>query len=219
MPDIFVSDGGSAIAPTEEAKQETIVTPSTVNVGGKELSIITSFCKNPINVSFSDQDPGEVILLFLRRHIITNLLWIIKGALLALVPLFVFIILVLANSQTSFLPSNYLVFVLVFYYFIVIEYLFLNYLNWFYNISLVTSVRVYDVNFGILVFKDVAGTKIAQIEDVSNTQVGPVRSIFDYGDVEVQTAATEEKFDFLAIPHPEQVVHIIDDLIGGENAV
>jgi hypothetical protein len=100
---------------------------------------------------------------------------------------------------------------------LVYEFFFLNFLNWFYNISLVTNQRVIDFDFRVLFSKQVAATKIVQIEDVSLNEVGLIRSVFDYGDVKIQTAGTVEFFEFLAVPHPEKVVHIISDLIGGQN--
>lgn len=79
-----------------------------------------------------------------------------------------------------------------------------------------TSERVVDIDFSQLVFESVAATKLTQVEDVSYHQVGVVRSIFDYGDVSVQTAGTATNFLFSGIPHPEKVVNIINDLIGTE---
>lgn len=38
-------------------------------------------------------------------------------------------------------------------------------------------------------------------------------SLFDYGDVVVQTAAKEAMFEFGSVPHPEEVVRIINELM------
>ena len=42
---------------------------------------------------------------------------------------------------------------------------------------------------------------------------GVARTIFNYGDVFIQTAAEVSEFDFLAVPNPDKVAKIIEDLI------
>lgn len=181
------------------------------------LHVFAAYCENPPNLALADKMDKEEILLFLRKHFITNVPWITIAIILTLAP----IILILANSldliNINFLPTNYASLIIVFYYFLVSGYIFANYLTWFYNISLVTTNRIIDIDFSAIVIKNVAATKLAQVEDVSNSQVGVIRSIFDYGDVLVQTAAAKDEFDFLAVPHPERVIKIINNLIGNAN--
>ncbi len=37
--------------------------------------------------------------------------------------------------------------------------------------------------------------------------------LFNFGDVFIQTASEVSEFDFLAVPNPEKVVKILDDLM------
>jgi hypothetical protein len=89
-----------------------------------------------------------------------------------------------------------------------------SFITWYFNVSLVTSIRVMDVVFSNLVYKNVSATKIDLVQDVNYSQIGVFRTFFDYGDVMVQTAGTLDNFVFEAVPQPENVVHIIEDLIG-----
>ena len=57
-------------------------------------------------------------------------------------------------------------------------------------------------------------TKLTHIVDVSYTQSGFAKSLFNYGDVFVQTAGTEKNFEALSVPKPREATHIIGDLIG-----
>jgi hypothetical protein len=41
---------------------------------------------------------------------------------------------------------------------------------------------------------------------------GVVRTIFNYGDVLIQTASEVPNFEFLAVPKPDQVVKVLQDL-------
>lgn len=182
--------------------------------------IFSAFCENPYEVSFKDQEENEKILLILRRHFITNVSWIFITFILLILPAGFailnsnFSIINLANFSTSFV-----VLLILFYYLSVSTYSFVNFITWYFNISIVTQKRIIDIDFSNLVYKNIAATKLAQVEDVSYTQAGVIRTLFDYGDVLVQTAGEFENFDFTAVPHPERVIKIIEDLIGkGPNA-
>jgi hypothetical protein len=99
----------------------------------------------------------------------------------------------------------------------VATYWYINFISWYFNISLVTDKRVIDINFSNLVYKDVAATKMNLVQDVSFAQIGAIRTFFDYGDVLVQTAGTLDNFTFESAPQPENIVHIVEDLIGKHN--
>lgn len=79
---------------------------------------------------------------------------------------------------------------------------------------LVTNQRIVDIDFENLVYKNVAETKLTLVQDVSYTQTGAIRTVFDYGDVLIQTAGTIDNFDLHAVPIPERIVNIVEDLIG-----
>lgn len=212
MPDIFVSTKNQSSPPETAKAEKEVIDPPLSNE--KPLRLLTSFCLNPLSVKLSDLDSDERIILFLRRHLITNFIWVVEGIVLLFLPFLIIFLSGFFDFQTNFLPFNYYIFAILFYYAMVFQFFFLNFLNWFFNISLVTKRRVLDIDFKILFSKNVASTKIAQIEDVSLNQVGLIRAVFDYGDILVQTAGTEDNFDFEAVPHPERVVHIVGDLIG-----
>lgn len=210
MPDIFISN------PDSRFHREKADPPKRQKANGRKVNLFTSYFINP-QIFFRDLNENEEILLFLRRHFVTNVPWIIQGIFLIILPIFAGILINSLDISTGVIPPNLSLFTLLFYYLLVFEFFFLNFLNWFYNISLVTNQRVIDFDFRVLFSKQVAATKIVQIEDVSLSEVGLIRSVFDYGDVRIQTAGTVEFFEFLAVPHPERVVHTISDLIGEQN--
>lgn len=226
MPDIFVGEKSEVAVPEEKAPPEKEVIGTTRkparsqilefqdNPAHKHSHLFSSFCEIPEGVSFADKLKGEVLLLYLRRHFVTNVPWIIVAVAMAFVP-FIFV------GLSSFgvlpietLPSTYILMILIFYYFFIFGFLFTHYLTWFYNIGLVTNQRIIDIDFSSLVFENVDATKLTQVEDVGYKQVGIIRSIFDYGDVHVHTAGPAANFEFSAVPHPEKVINVINDLIG-----
>lgn len=184
-----------------------------VSLNEKHIHTFSSFCQNPYGISFQSQEEDEKILLFLRRHFITNVPWIIIGLFLTVLPILLPFLFILTGFLLT-LPQNLTMLFIAFYYLIVFAYLFINFLTWFYNIGLVTTKRAVDVDFSDLVYHNVAATKLSLIQDVDYTQVGVLPSLFNYGDVFVQTAGDKPNFDFLAVPNPAKAAHIIEELIG-----
>ncbi|PIR79809.1 MAG: hypothetical protein COU25_03515 [Candidatus Levybacteria bacterium CG10_big_fil_rev_8_21_14_0_10_35_13] len=184
-----------------------------------KVHVFSSFCRNPSDIFFKNQQPNEKVLLFLRKHMITNLRWISLSILLILAPIFVVPLLVFFDVGLITLPIRFTVIFLGFYYLVVSAYIYVHFITWYFNISFVTDIRVVDIDFSNLIYKNIAATKLSLVQDVSFDQIGVIPTFFDYGDVLVQTAGTMENFDFESSPQPENVVHIIHDLIGKHGTV
>lgn len=204
MPDVFKT-------PSDTTQPLGSLLPETPHT-----HYFASFCDHPGGITFQSQDPDETILLFLRKHFITNVPWILITIVLLSIPFLLSFIFASMQLNTPFtdLPPRFTTTFLLFYYLLVFAYVFIEFITWYYNVSIVTQKRIVDIDFSELVFHDVAMTKLSLIEDVNYTQVGFFRSLFDFGDVFVQTAGNENLFDFLAVPKPKTVVDIIEGLIG-----
>lgn len=215
MPDIFTPNTtNNQPENTSEAPAAPQATTNTPPPAEHHIHALASFCENPGAITFETQEPDEKILLFLRRHFITNTLWILTTIIFVFLPFIINFLFVKTQFSIAFIPEGIVTVIIAFYYVIVFAYALTSFLTWFYNISFVTNKRVVDVDFSDLVYKNIAATKLNLVQDVSYTQVGVIRSIFDYGDVLVQTAGTMDNFDFTAVPHPEKVVEIVENLIG-----
>ncbi len=222
MPDIFV---GNPAQPHSEAKETSEVKaveepikekPQITPHKGKHVHshLFSSYCDYPHAVKVADLQDDEEILLYLRKHIVTNVPWIIRAIGAALVLPFMIYINSFGIIDLSIIPYNFVIFASILYYQVVFTYIFVKYLSWFYNISLVTNKRIIDIDFSSLIYENVDATKLSQVEDVGYSQVGIIRSIFDYGDVSLHTAGPASNFEFLAIPHPEKVIKVVNNLIG-----
>lgn len=208
MPDIFIPENKPENQP---ALNNTDLKFTKEN----HIHALSSFCQNPVGVSFQNQEEDEEVLLFLRRHFITNIPWIFISLVLNIIPPLLFILNIKIPILFFSVPENFLTVFIIFYYLVVFIYAFISFISWYYNISLVTQKRVVDIDFSDIVYHDVAMTKLNLIEDVNYTQIGFIRSFFNYGDVFVQTAGEKLHFDFLAVPNPAKAVDIIENLIGG----
>lgn len=205
MPDVFIN--------TNNTTNERSISPVHPN----NIHMLSTFCENPLGISFVEQAPDEKILLFLRRHFITNFLWILIILVLLLVPVLFFIF----KSELQLLgaidlPWRFILIFIIFYYLAVFAYAFINFLSWFYNVFIVTQKRIVDIDYSNIVIHNVAFTKLNHVQDVNYDQIGFIRSLFNYGDVFAQTAGNEPNFDAHSVPQPRRAAHIIADLIGKE---
>ena len=225
MPDIFVAKPeAKSIIPEEpftlekQEKQDKPfpLTPPLI-IPQNSVHLFSSFCKNPDGISFQTQESGEKILLFFRRDFMTNAKWILIGLALLIMPVLFLIIQSLFRSPFPFLSFKLYLLIFVGYYLVVATYFYLNFITWYYNVAIITDRRVIDVDFAGLVYKDVATTKLSLVQDVSYAQVGVVRSFFDYGDILIQTAGSLDNFTFESASNPEEIVHVVEELIGKRN--
>jgi hypothetical protein len=174
------------------------------------LKFFTSLCVDPHNLSIINQDVDEVVHLLARRHWITNLIWIISVLLLIFVPFF--IPLVFLQFRFIEFSASTIVSALALYYLSLFGYAFLKFCEWYFHVGLVSNKRIVDVDLANILSRNVAETETKSVEDVSFTQKGVIQSIFNYGNVFIQTEAVLANFEFDRVPHPSQVAEIISQL-------
>lgn len=172
---------------------------------------LTAFSLKPTGVRFETQEARETVLLFLRQHVIVNFPWVLLTVVLLLAPT-VFFPLALSFIKLPFtLPVGYIIIGTLFWYVATFGFALANFLHWFFNIYIVTNERIVDIDFIQLLYKQFSEARIAKIQDISYKTSGLLATIFDYGNVYVQTAGELPNFEFMAVPHPEQVVQVISE--------
>lgn len=223
MPDIFVSDKPVHHAHHTHNNEAENKAPEPLmhfpKLTKKTVHILSSYCENPGDISFKNQDKNEQVLLFVRKHFITNFVWVTVGIFLLLLPVILGPLGVFINFSLPIFPAKFILLFTLFYYLVVTSYLFIRFITWYFNVSLVTNERIIDIDFSDVIYKNLASTTLELVQDVSYTQTGVFRTFFHYGDVLVQTAGENTHFDFDAVPQPENVVHIIGGLIGKDGNI
>ena len=207
MPDIFVR-------PQKENKSlvEVSLDSPLEKISLKHpLKFFSAFALNPHQIRYETQESDEKIVLFLRRHFITNLGWLIVSVCLFLLPLFVF-----SFSSLSFIPYAFRFMGLIAWYLLTFAFAFERFISWFFSVDIVTAQRIIDVSFPSILYKDISETKIEHIQDISSKTGGFIRSVLNYGDVLIQTAGTLPELNFEAVPFPSKVTEIINDLMSGK---
>lgn len=170
---------------------------------------LADYVVRPKHVRFETQDSGEKIILLLRRHMTTNLGWLLFTLILFLLPFFLLILV----RPGELMPLKYQVLSFILWYLLAFTFGFERFLSWYYNLYIVTDERVVDIDFYSLLYKEVSQAKIDNIQDVTFVTGGLIRTVFNYGTVFIQTAGEKREFDFEDVPHPDKVAKVINELI------
>src|SRR3989344_4641706 len=168
---------------------------------------LTSFAVNPDGVRFETQEAQEEVMLFLRQHFIVNVPWIaISGILLfagtVILPL-------IFRSLPIALPATYMLVVTASWYLATTGFVLASFLHWFFNIYIVTNERIVDIDFYYLLFKRFSQAELEKIQDISYSTGGVFATVFNYGEVMVETAGEAPNLEFVAVPRPDIVVETI----------
>ncbi len=173
-----------------------------------ETSPWAAFAAKPRWTAFSTQAPDEQILLLLRKHPLTQVSWVVLAIIIAIIP-----IIFSGIPFLDFLPATYHFAAILGWYMLLSGYVIESFLTWYFNVYIITDERIIDVDFLSLIYQNISAAKIDNIEDVTATKGGALRSVFDFGTVQVQTAAEKTEFEFEDVPHPSQVTKLLNELM------
>lgn len=222
----------SASAPTEtitppkkiKKKKAAPVAPSSSHTcaGPRKVDEILSsvsgdsysFLIKPKSFNFEDCEDCEEILLVLRPHWFTNLKWVLMAIVFLLVPNL--LSFVFSNAGTVFgfdiFPGAYKFVATLFWYLFVFIFAFENFLSWYFDVYIVTDRRVIDLHFNNLLDKKTSEANIEVIQDVTSRIAGVSQTLFNYGDVRIQTAGAIDEISFSKVPNPNRVSEVIQEL-------
>lgn len=214
MPDIYISPPASLSKINEAAPPPLLPKASPkVQKTSSGRNFLSAFVLRPA-ITFETQGDEEKILLLLRKHPITNSVWLFLTVLGILFS--VILLPLIINLGIFALPLRYSIYLPLLFVFLFTSYAFVNFIVWYFNVYIVTDERVLDVDFYSLVYKRVSEAQISKIQDVTYQQGGVIRMLFNYGDVFIQTAAEQSEFEFEAVPQPSYIARIIGDLMQKE---
>jgi len=169
-------------------------------------SLLHALCVKP-GIKFENQKLEEEVLLSLRAHPIVLLPPLFNSIVISILILFVCLIL------SQFLNFARILYTMVFAYFVTFIYLWFQVITWYFNIGIVTNKQIVDVDFSPLSYRNITRTELAHIEDITVKVNGFIPSIFDFGNIFVQTAGSEINTEFMQVPHPARAAHIIQDIL------
>jgi hypothetical protein len=175
--------------------------------------LYSSYLQKPTRVRFDGEDKDEYVILVLRRHLITNLVWIFMGLFMICIPTLLVNLLESSNvTLITSLPRTYRFMLVAFWYLFTFGYIFTSFLRWFFNAYLVTNKRVVDIDFESLVHRRFSEAFLYNVEDLTHQISGALQVIFNYGTLHIQTAGETRELEFESIPQPATVQDMISDL-------
>lgn len=174
------------------------------------MHFFTSHAEFPEGISFAEQKENERVELFIRRHFVTNIPWLSLSIFLSLLPLVV--PLIEASLPVSFPALHIQALILATYYLFIFGFVLLNFTLWYFHTGIITNQRVIDIDVTGILIRIVSEAKNEDIQDVTHSQIGFIRSLFNYGDVHVQTAGSLQNIEFDRIPKPSSTARELADL-------
>jgi len=162
-----------------------------------------------------NRQKGEKLVLFLRRHWLIFLGYLVFYIFLAAIPFGIYYFLKINYSEylTDQIIYPFLLLLASLYYLYILLFLYHAFLDYNLDVWIVTNKRIINIEQKGLFNREVAKHELSKIQDVTGMQKGVLQSIFKFGDVHIQTAGEIQRFVFYQIPNPFKVVKIINHLL------
>jgi len=162
---------------------------------------------------FDGQKADEQILLVLHRHWfdILSQFFLIFGMLFLLVGSFAFLPMAFPNLRSSNLGNLFLFLENLFFILIWIV-SFLIWIDYYFDIWIVTDRRIVNIEQKALFSRCISELELEKVQDITTNVHGMISTFMNYGDLQVQTAAEQERFLFHNIPDPYSVKDLIMNL-------
>lgn len=175
--------------------------------------LLSSSIRKPYNTKFQGEDHDERIKYIFRRSFITNFGWIFITGVMLFTPSFMSILFASSLLQdTPSLSSRTSLILILFWYLVTFGFAFQNFINWFFNVYIITNKKIIDMDFHGMLSKNISEASLKNVEDVTSNVTGTLRIAFNFGHVYIQTSAKQREFDFVDVSNPSKVRDIVADL-------
>jgi uncharacterized membrane protein YdbT with pleckstrin-like domain len=158
-----------------------------------------------------NQLPGEEIVKIIRKDIFVLFKRIMFFFFLVLLPFGFFLLILfifpgMLNGSISYPlvvlgASSYYLFVWLLFFF--------SFIDYYLDIWIITNERIIDVKQEGFFSRIISEQRLYRVQDVTSEIEGILPTIFNYGDVHIQTAGEIERFWFSEVPDPENIRDII----------
>lgn len=161
--------------------------------------------------SFEGKHDDEEVLLCLHRHwytLISKIIYTILGAILPFVLIALFGQIIIQYKLTSlvvFLFSAYYMFL-----WYMLGYMITMYVM---DIWIITDQRIIDSTQQGFFNRTISEISLGNVQDISTMTVGAIPTMFNYGNLDVQSAGAVDHFEFKQIPNPQNVKDVISKAV------
>jgi uncharacterized membrane protein YdbT with pleckstrin-like domain len=162
---------------------------------------------------FREQHEGEEVIRVIHRHWFNLLSHLFSIVAFAFVIATSFLILPVIFPETldpnnyrafSFVQNTLLMFVWI--------YSFLIWIDYYFDVWIITTERVINIEQKGLFVREMSELSLSRVQDATTEVRGVIPTIFNYGDVHIQTAGETERFIFRQVGDPYRVKDLVMQL-------
>ena len=164
----------------------------------------------PKGTYFADQKQNEQVVLFIRRHALSFLPWMVFISLMVILPIIFYYNW--KDFVFSALPPrdfNYAIIGVSAYYLIVIAVFLTAWIGYYLSVAIITPEHLVDIRQDGLFNRRISEQSLLRVQDVSAHMQGFLQTFFHYGTVFVETAGEAPNFVIPSIPYPNRVANTI----------
>lgn len=163
------------------------------------------------NYTFEGKRETEEVEMFLYSHWLILVLKAIYYGLLALLPLVPVIFFAREIINYELVSLSFIL--LTAYYMILWAGICYETMIYLLDTWIVTDERIIDILQKGFFVRNVAELDLSRVQDISVKTSGIIQTIFDFGDVDIQSAGAINKFRFRQVAHPQMVKDRIMKLV------
>lgn len=162
---------------------------------------------------FKDIEQNEKIIrvihrnwfYLLQQYVIVFLVMVLFGTGIIFFPVYLGDLFAFVNSSVVSFAENFFILAIWMYCFMI-------WIDYYFDIWIITSERIINVEQKGMFTRKASELRYAKIQDVTTEVMGFLPSVFNYGDVRVQTAGEVNEFVFRTISDPYRVKNLIMEL-------
>ena len=94
-------------------------------------------------------------------------------------------------------------------------YLLREFLDWYFEVFLVTTKKIIDIDSGAT---NISEALLTNIQDVTSETPSMLTQIFNIGNIKIQTAAETKEFEFEMVDNPSKVRDFIPDVVARKDS-
>jgi hypothetical protein len=164
----------------------------------------------PPNVRFDRKEKDEEIIMITRKHWVAYFTHILLAFFIPLLPI---VLLVISSNSDIYGKSTVYLGLFVASVVISINIIVTAIVQWYYNISIITDKRILCLKVNSIFQHSYTEILWRKIQDVSHDSIGVLSSIFDIGNVYLDTAGEGIDLTLKFVPKPRDVQEVINNLV------
>lgn len=175
------------------------------------MSALTNLVTGNKSESFPGQYEGEEVLIFVRRHWMAFVGWIFLALIMLSIPAIVIVAMLTSNGIAFFYGSHLIYTALV----VCVSLLVTNavfltaWIEHYLDVAIITQERLIHITQIGLFNRHVAELSLSKVQDVSARTNGYIQTLFQYGQVVVESAGEAPNFVMPYAPKPQIIANTI----------